>query len=82
MIRDLVTAAAILASTPAHADQSDSLALRAANAALSEAGGFVGKVFAVGENRYVIRRSQVVRRTRRNVFEVEIEVTPLPKHER
>ena len=51
-----------------HESIRNTAALRSANAALSEAGGMVGKIFAVGDNRYLVIRSQVVRRTGRTYF--------------
>lgn len=58
---------------------SDKLSLADANSALSASGGLAGKVFAVGDNRYVVRRSRLTGK-KGNVFIGEIEIEPLPKH--
>lgn len=59
---------------------SDSLSVAAANQALASAGGMVGNIFAVGENRYQVMRSRITGKRGENVFIGEIEIHPLPKH--
>ncbi len=59
---------------------STTLSLSQANAALAQAGGMVGNVFAVGDNRYLVKRSRIVDKKSPNVFIGEIEITPLPRH--
>ncbi len=57
---------------------SERLTLDRANAALTASGGMVGKIFAVGDNRYQVRRSRLTGQ-RGNVFTGEIEIVPLQK---
>lgn len=73
-------------SSPAFAaERSPSLTLAQARALLAAAGVSVGKVFADdprahSPNRYALTRLES-KQKKPNVFDVEIEITPLPKVE-
>lgn len=69
-----------LAISASYAAGSDSLSVAAANYALASAGGMVGNIFAVGENRYQVVRSRITGKRGETVFIGEIEIHPLSKH--
>jgi hypothetical protein len=73
--------APIAAKVMASGTISSPLTLAQANAALRASGGMVGNVFAVGENRYLVQRSQLVAKKGSDVFIGEIEIKPLPKNQ-
>jgi hypothetical protein len=58
---------------------SPSISIEHAKAMLAARGG-VGTIFADGDNRYLISRIEPSGTLKRNVFTIEIEITPLPKH--
>jgi hypothetical protein len=61
------------------ADISPPLTLDRAKAVIAARGG-VGSIFADGDNRYMVSRIESRGTPRRNVFSVEIEITPLARH--
>ena len=71
--------ALIISSQARAADLSPTLSIERAKAIIAMRGG-VGTIFADGDNRYLISRIESLGTPRRNVFAVEIEITPLPKH--
>jgi hypothetical protein len=65
-----------------HADATDlspPLSLDRAKAVIAMRGG-VGTIFADGDNRYLISRIESRGSPKKDVFIVEIEITPQPKH--
>jgi hypothetical protein len=75
----LVAALAVSSPLLAADIMSPSISIEHAKAMLAARGG-VGTIFADGDNRYLISSVEPVGMPRRNVFTVQIEITPLPKH--